>query len=249
VARHDDYRAHLRGLTDWDAYLLAESGLPGPRANLDLVQAVADEGAEDRFRTWLAAADPIAAPANTPGEFLALCGAVGLGRLLAAGRADLLSPLRYLANDPRWRVREGVAMALQRLGDADMPALLRAMEDWAGGSPLERRAAVAALCEPRLLRDPAHARAALVIVDRITASLLGEDDRRGPPFLALRQALGYGWSVVVVALGAEGQRAFERWCAVDDRDIRWLVRQNLTKDRLQRLDAAWVARLAAQTAR
>ena len=41
-----DYRKTLRALKDWDAYLVAESGLPGPRANLALVEAAADEGDE-----------------------------------------------------------------------------------------------------------------------------------------------------------------------------------------------------------
>jgi hypothetical protein len=50
-----------------------------------------------------------------------------LGRLLAEGRTELLEVLRRLASDPRWRVREGVAIALQKFGDADMAGLLRAM--------------------------------------------------------------------------------------------------------------------------
>jgi hypothetical protein len=88
---------------------------------------------------------------------ITVCGVLGLGRLLAEGQRDLLPRLCDLACDPRWRTREGVAMALQRLGDADMAGLLEAMEAWATDTPLVQRAAAAALCEPRLLRDPAHA--------------------------------------------------------------------------------------------
>jgi hypothetical protein len=43
--------------------------------------------------------------------------------------------LRTLAADPRWRIREGVAMALQRWGDADMDGLLAEMAVWATGNP------------------------------------------------------------------------------------------------------------------
>ena len=50
-----------------------------------------------------------------------------------------LQTLRTLASDPRWRIREAVAMALQRWGDADMAGLLAAMADWAAGNPLEQR--------------------------------------------------------------------------------------------------------------
>jgi hypothetical protein len=41
-----EYRETLRGLESWEAFLLAESGLPGPRANLELVQAAGEEAGE-----------------------------------------------------------------------------------------------------------------------------------------------------------------------------------------------------------
>jgi hypothetical protein len=40
------YRQQLRQLTDWETFLLKESGLPGPRGNIELAQAVAEEGNE-----------------------------------------------------------------------------------------------------------------------------------------------------------------------------------------------------------
>jgi len=241
MSRRDAYRAQLKAQDDWEPYLLRESGLPGPRANLELVQAVADEGDEERFRRWLTfTADQ--ASANTPAEFLPLCGVVGLGRLLAEGQTELRNVLRAHAADPRWRVREGVALALQRLGDRDMSTLLREMAAWSGGSLLEQRAAVAALCEPRLLANPAHARATVGVLDRITGALPEVTDRRTPDFKALRQTLGYGWSVAVAALGAEGKPHLERWFAHPDPDIRWIMKENLRKHRLRRLDAAWVER-------
>jgi hypothetical protein len=55
VGKAAEYRTALRGLqSDWDAYLEAESGLPGPRANLELVQVVADEGHNEPVRDDLA---------------------------------------------------------------------------------------------------------------------------------------------------------------------------------------------------
>ncbi|MFZ2360665.1 MAG: hypothetical protein WA040_15100 [Anaerolineae bacterium] len=44
MSKRNEYRQTLRGLDDWDPYLLAESGLPGPLGNIELAQAVADEG-------------------------------------------------------------------------------------------------------------------------------------------------------------------------------------------------------------
>ena len=156
------------------------------RGNLELASVVADLGKEAQFRRW-AGLGPDVAPENTPACFLAFCGVVGLGGVMArrGGFACInaqsavnqppavngepsvtqenppLLTLRTLASDPRWRIREAVAMALQRWGDADMAGLLAAMTDWAGGNPLEQRAAAAALCEPRLLTQREHAAAVL----------------------------------------------------------------------------------------
>jgi hypothetical protein len=237
----ESYRLTLRTMAEWDDYLLRKSGLPGPRSNLELAQAVAQEGNEALFRRYLSLG-PDVAPTNTPREFLPCCAVIGLGRLAAEGRTDLLEEIRRCASDTRWRMREGVAMALQRYGDADTAALLREMEDWSVGKLLERRAVVAALCEPRLLKESESAARVLQLLDQITASLLEIPDRKGLKFDALRKTLGYGWSVAAVALPDEGKRLMEKWFAHADKDIRWIMRENLGKSRLARMDAEWVAR-------
>jgi len=234
----DRYRHTLRTLPDWDAYLLAESGLPGPRGNLELLQAVADEGDAALFQRYLSF-DPDQAPANSPHVFLAMCGVVGLGRLLAEGQTDTLETLRRYASDPRWRIREAVAMALQRLGDHDMGALLRSTKEWSKGGPLEQRAAAAAVCEPRLLREARYARRVLRLLDRITTSVSRVSDRKSGDFKVLRQALGYCWSVAVAALPADGKRMMAQWFSSHDRDVIWIMKENLKKDRLMRMDAEW----------
>lgn len=136
MVKMDEYRKILQTLDDWDPYLLKESKLPGPRGNLELAQVVADEGNLELFRRYIAyTADQ--APVNSPYEFLAFCGVVGLGRLLAQGNTGLLETLRVHASDPRWRIREAVAMALQRFGDVSMEQLITAMQKWSKGTPLE----------------------------------------------------------------------------------------------------------------
>jgi len=235
----DTYRQTLRTLTDWDQFLIQESSLPRPRGNLELMQAVADEGTLDLFQRYVAYT-PDRASTNSPEGFLVMCGVVGLGRLLAEGDLDQLATLRDCANDPRWRVREAVAMALQRWGDADMPALLKAMRAWAQSTLLERRAAAAAVCEPRLLKDPRQAGRVLKLLDTITVSIVREPNRRAEDFKTLRQALGYCWSVAVVALPIEGKSAMEKWLVNTDADVAWIMRENLKKNRLRRMDAQWV---------
>ena len=239
MTKADEYRTQLRALDDWDSYLLRESGLPGPRGNIELAQVVADEGDRQRFQRYIAyTADE--APTNSPYEFLAFCGIVGLGRFLAEGDSSLLKILRQYASDPRWRIREAVAMALQRLGNRNMGQLTVAMQDWSQGMPLEQRAAAAALCEPRLLGQAEHARKVLRILDSITTSLERINDRRSEDFLTLRKGLGYCWSVAVVALPDEGKPLMEKWLAKPDKDIQWIMKQNLKKARLARMDADWV---------
>lgn len=245
MGKVEEYQRTLRELDDWDSFLLRESGLPGPRGNIELARAVAEEGDEDLFQRYLAF-DADIAPTNSPQEFLAFCGVLGLGRLLAEGKTEWLGTLRECASDSRWRTREGVAMALQRLGEVDMDLLLSEMDRWSRGNLLERRAGAAGLCEPSLLKDPARVERVLELLDVITASIADVEDRRSEEFLALRKGLGYCWSVAVVALPDEGKRIMERWLSSDDKDVLWIMKQNLRKKRLERMDAQWVEKSRAQ---
>ena len=115
------------------------------------------------------------------------------------------------------------------------------MDAWSRGSFLEQRAAAAALCEPALLGDAADAGRTLQILDAITQSVEQAEDRRSDAFQALRKGLAYCWSVAVAALPEAGKPMMERWLTSEDRDVRWIMRQNLQKQRLVRIDSAWVA--------
>ena len=231
TSKVDRLRVAFGEAVDPEDFIRVHSGLPGPRGNLELAAAVAEEGDERLFRRLLRWG-PDRAPENTPDGFLAVCGVVGLGALLARGRTELTSELREFASDPRWRVREGVAIALQRWGRADMASLLGEMRRWSAGSRFEQRASVAALCEPDLLRDPRHVHQVLVLLDRMTRSLVAAGDRRDEGFRVLRKALGYGWSVAVAALPEAGMARLDRWMASDDPDVQWIMRENLKKKRL-----------------
>lgn len=240
MSKVDLYREKLRGMSEWKEYLLEESRLPGPRANIELALAVAEEGEEELFSQLLTYSAE-KAPVNTPYEFLAFCGVVGQGKLLENGQLDALRTLRDCASDSRWRIREAVAMALQGYGRSDMESLIEEMRDWSEGNLLERRAASAGLSEPILLTDAENSRHVLRILDRITDSILRETDRRSDYFIALRKCLGYCWSVVVAAQPEIGKPFMERWFSIEDSDIRWIMKQNLKKKRLLRADSEWTA--------
>ncbi len=239
MSKVEDYRQKLQTLDNWDDFLKQESRFPGPRANLELAFAAAIEGGEELFLRF-AQLKPKQAPNNTPEGFLAFCGVLGLGYLAARGGGEHFSILREQASDPRWRIREAVALGLQKYGQASMETLLVMMEDWSQGTLLERRAVVATLCEPNLLVEQEHASRILDIIEGITTSILAEEDRKSEDFKVLRKSLAYGWSVVVAAQPPIGKPRMEKWIGSQDADIRWIMKQNLRKKRLEKMDEAWV---------
>jgi hypothetical protein len=239
MGKVEEYRQVLRTLVSWDEYLKEHSNLPGPRANLELAYAVGLAGDEALLLRY-SSLDADAAPRNTPQEFLALCGVMGLGYLMARGQGDYFIVLKENANDSRWRIREAVALGLQEYGREQIENLLLEMQEWSHGSLLERRAAVAVLCEPVLLAQPEHAARILEILDGITASVLQEQDRRSDGFKTLCKGLGYGWSVAVSVKPELGKRYIEKWIGSQNPDIRWIMKNNLKKKRLIKMDEAWV---------
>ena len=171
--------------------------------------------------------------------FLVFCGIVGLGKL-AANETKLFDRLRGYASDPRWRIREAVPTGLQLVGDQDMQLLLKEMQKWGEGNWYEKRAAAAALAEPRLLKEPRVVKQVLQILDKITASMETSDYQKEEAFRVLRQGMGYCWSVAVAALPEAGKPVIENWLNSHSKDIRWIMKENLKKNRLIRMDANWV---------
>jgi hypothetical protein len=232
------YIETLKATKDVDSYLLAESGLPGPRGNLELAQAFAEIGNEKHIQRYIAI-KPEEAPENTAKVFLTFCGVVGLGTLINRGKKQYLSELRRFASDSRWRIREGVAMALQRIGDADISLALREAGELSHGNFLEKRAAAAAMCEPRLLKQEDIASAVLGMLDDTTASIVGFKGK-DEAFDVLKKGLAYCWSVAVAACPENGKKLMEKWLRSEDRNVVWIMKENLKKNRLAKMDKPWV---------
>jgi len=243
MKKSDTYRSYLASTDDWEPYLRRESSLPGPRGNLELAQVAAETGSLARFEAWLAA-DAAHPTADTPDMFLAFCAVVGLGCCIArnlssgdemnATELDLLwGVLRRYATDSRWRMREASAMALQEIGAVSMDALYSGIETWRRGNWLEKRAVVAGLAEPRLLLTEQNILRSLGIIDEITTSISIAGDRSGDDFRVLRQCLGYAWSVVVASSPTIGVPYMGHWLDSPDSDIRWIMKENLKKKRLE----------------
>lgn len=264
----DELREEIASLEDEEIapFLVQNSGLavretlggPGPgggpggaqggdeqRLNLALVHAAAEEAPPHLFQDWVRTGAK-EAPNEAPEVALVVAGAVGMGRLIAEGEARHVDTVRTLASDPRWRVREGVTMAMHRIGREDPSRMLDIAEEWATGQPLEQRAAVAAIAQPELLEEAEHARRALDLLDDLTEALHEARTHDDEALIALRKALGVAWSAAVAALPEEGRHRFEAWLAVDDPDVRWVLEQNLKQRPMHEVAPEWVERTLEQ---
>lgn len=209
----------------WPEFLASHSGLPGPRANLSLVDAAAR----------IAHGPAIEALLRDGGEYATMCAAAAIAR--GATDPTLREQSRGLARDERWRVREGVVLGLQMLADAAPQEVISITAAWADDADaLVQRAAVATICEPRLLRSASAAAFAIDVCERCTRRIreLPPERRADPPVRALRQTLGYGWSVAVAADPEPGLAAFRR-LDMEDTDVAWIIRENSRKKRLSSL--------------
>jgi len=234
-------------LKQLQALLEENSGLPGPRANLELVASFADAVSRMHLEDWqwdylleTAATSPTKAPENTPRAYVSVCSLVALGALYGTGlprprRRAALSAIKTAAVDSRWRVREAAAMGLQHIGEADREMLKGIVTDWLpDASALELRAIAAGLAHPPILSDEAFADFCLDTARGILAAISRMDakSRKQDSFRVLRQGMGYALSVFVAKRPGEGFTLMRKSAAIHDDDIAWIVRENLKKKRL-----------------
>ncbi len=242
MTKRNQHIDNLNQSTNWIDYLKENSGLPGKRANLELLKIVTDLGDEDFFMSCIKYDENIA-PTNTQGEFVAMCGVTGLGKLINAGKLDNFQLMREFASDSRWRVREGVAFGLQIIGEKNFDILIQGIKEWTKGNDYEKRAVVAGLCEPKLLKDRNNAKRVLEILNEIIESIKFISDRKSESFRVLRKGLGYGLSVAIVGYPEIGKNIFEKLRDIVDKDITWILHENLKKNRLEKMDKNWTDKM------
>jgi hypothetical protein len=93
TSKSDSYRAILAGIPDRESYLLANSNLPGPRGNLELLYAMMEEGTGEEFRRWAA---------------LGYCWSVAVVALPEAGKPLMEKWLNSADPDVLWIMRENL---------------------------------------------------------------------------------------------------------------------------------------------
>lgn len=227
-------------------YLREQSRLPGARANLELVNSLSNlltaVVPEQPDQVWMLlnylVRDEQTVVINTPDEFVVLCGVVAFGACATVRpewRREVFELLGRFARGSSWRVREGVAMAFQRLLPVEPQETIEYLMELATkGNCLQQRASVASIAEPPLLQTPAIIDAALAIQHLVLERLhaLPAADRKREDVRALRQALGYTLSVVAAATPEKGFALMRECAEWGDPDINWILRENLKKKRL-----------------
>jgi len=227
-------------------YLRDQSRLPGTRANIELAQDLSQHLAflvpafPDEMRALLnhLVREEARVVANTPGEFVVMCGVLGFGAsavAVAEWREDVFERLSQYARSHAKRAREAATLALQKmLLAAPDETLLLLMDLLDRGDCLQLRACLAAISESSLLTSMQFVSSAL-IMQRVALEYLHAlpaNERRRADVRVLRDTLGYTLSVVTAASPDDG---FALMCEIatwSDPDINWVLRENLKKRRL-----------------
>ena len=233
---------------DLAAYLAAESSLAGPRTNQDLTEAFARAirefaaaDPEDRRILWdlcveLACISPEDTPTDDPHEFLSVCGVRGIAAMGTISPGCVKAALRKLAEsaeDPRWRIRDAVAIGLRDLLARHRDVTVSELNGWVeGGSWSAMQTVAAGVADADLLREPDLAEAALLLHRKIMIRVYTAGERESEDFQALRKTLGCTLSRVVAALPSSGFEYLQQVSTLDDQEIRWIVRENLKDNHL-----------------
>jgi hypothetical protein len=222
-------------------YLLKNSKLPGARADLGLLYSFAQKATAAEIDQCLSfACEDLF---NSPEEFVVMCGIVGFCVYNGSQIATTIESIRKYASHKSWRIREAVAIGIQEIAATSMGETITELSKWITGNSFEKRAVVAALCEPKLLKNKEDLIKLFEILTQITLTFEGYNGKLSEAQTALRKALGYGWSVVIAALPSEGKVAFERLADRDSKHIRWILKENLKKNRLRVMDEDWVKKI------
>jgi hypothetical protein len=228
-------------------------GLPGPRANAGVVLAFANEcaarGAKaDALVAQMATLDVDAAPGASKYEIIPMCGVAALGARAASDAAAMraLATLHDCAEDLRFRVRDTVAEALARIGEARGEALAHDLASWMDGY-FHAAAVLRALADPRWLTRIGNAE---VVVARLDdgfelAKNAPRAAARYPGFKSLVDVLTVAPAEAAARFGVPIFDLLARWSTTKDPALREIVSKVLSTPKLSGRFAAEVARTRA----
>jgi len=218
--------------------LMSNSKLPGRRANLELMWQFSKKATKNEIESCLSYKG--CDLDNTPEEFVVMCGVLGFCVRNKNNPQFALKGIEEFANSSSWRVREASAMGIQELLTLSAEDVLQILDEWSSRNERYKRCIIAGLCEPKNLKSKDVLENAFYYLGKFTegfdsiATKLTEDQK------ILRKALGYAWSVAMVEDLDQGKSLFERFVESENKNIRWIVKNNLKKNRLQKIDITWV---------
>jgi hypothetical protein len=212
--------------------LLSESNLPGPRANLEIAAtfAYAFESSLVTNEAWNLI---LMWENNTAADALQAMGAYYYYAELSR-KQIILEKCQAGMNDVRWRMREAAAMALQRIGEKEFN-VIQTLFDSIGpqANPLEKRAFVATLAHPPLLKEPSHVRYALHLSEQILEEITaGQVNHKAEDYRVLSKGLEYAVSLFVERAPEAGFALLAKFAVSEDKRIQKIVKSNLGKARL-----------------
>jgi hypothetical protein len=242
MGKRDDLIKELKPIINdkekLEKFIIKNSNLPGPRGNLELAFAFAE--IYDDFGTlqgWLKITE-YQADVNNPKSFLAFCSAVCLGKIYTKRKdKKIITILKKLANDGRWRMREAVAFGFQNIGENNFDELKEIFSDWITKSNnLEKRAILVSLAHPPVLNEDSAN-----FCFEITDIVLKQMDRDNN-FDVLRKGLEFTISVFAAANPKLGFSFIKKWIG-KDKIIDKIMKENLKKNRLVRKNPVMVKKL------
>jgi hypothetical protein len=210
-----------------ERFVIENSNLPGPRANLELAFALSEVYEnKEVLEKWIDI-DADQAGDNDPRSFLTFCSAVCLGRLYAKTKDEkIVRVLKKLASDDRWRIREAVAFGFQLIGEDNLSELQRIFSEWiAKSNNREKRAILVSLAHPEIL-DRNTSLYCFEILESIFKTMKRDND-----FEILKKGLEFTLSVYTAANPEFGFSFMEKWTGID-KVIDNIIESNLKKNRL-----------------
>ena len=210
-----------------EKFVMENSDLPGPRANLELAFALS-EVYENRevLAKWIEI-DADRAGVNDPRSFLPFCSAVCLGRLYGKTKdKKIIRILKKCACDDRWRIREAVAFGFQKIGEENFSELKSIFSEWiAKSNNREKRAILVSLAHPKIL-DRKTSLYCFEILENVFENMDRDDD-----FEILKRGLEFTISVYTAANTEHGFAFLEKWIG-KNKVIDSIIKSNLKKNRL-----------------
>jgi len=245
MGKRDDLVKKLKPIINYseklEDFIIVNSNLPGPRGNIELAFALADIYDNlDVLLKWTKINEE-QADVNNPKSFLAFCSAVCLGKIYTKSKdKKIITILKKLSNDGRWRMREAVAFGFQIIGEYDFNELNTILSEWIKTSNnFEKRAILVSLAHPPFLNKD-NAKYCFEITEIVLKELNKENG-----FDVLKKGLEFTISVFAAANPEIGLSFIKKWIG-RDKIIDKIMKENLKKNRLVRKNPEEVKKLLSE---